>query len=202
MFICSFILFLIRFYRKKKPHSNYWKVWRKKSKILKISRWARSNGRNDLSATFSLCPLGYTLSVQLYFISYFFRQHGANACCTQRHYSSFLYCECAPRARTLCPVQCATCVCDKATEYKTKFTLLFSYRIVFLKRLVAWFFERKINYNSAKLKKLRSEKKLIIEKVMDKETYKVALEILNRFSENSPKPGQEPYPSGESSMSI
>lgn len=63
---------------------------------------------------------------------------------------------------------------------------------------MAWFFERKINRNSVKLKTLRGEKKKIIEKVMDKETYKVALEILNRFAENVPKPPQQdPYPSGK-----
>lgn len=76
-------------------------------------------------------------------------------------------------------------------------------RIFFLKRLVAWFFERKINRNSVKLKTLRGEKKKILEKVMDKETYKVALEILNRFAENVPRPPsqQDPYPSGKNSFS-
>lgn len=47
------------------------------------------------------------------------------------------------------------------------------FRIVLLKRLVAWFFQRKLNRNANQLKTLRTEKKKIIEQVMDKETYKV-----------------------------
>lgn len=63
--------------------------------------------------------------------------------------------------------------------------LIFPMLIFFLKRLVAWYFQRKLNKNSSKLKVLRAEKKKLIEKVMDKETYKVAIEILNRFADKT-----------------
>lgn len=53
--------------------------------------------------------------------------------------------------------------------------------IFLIKRLVAWYFQRKLNKNSRKLTSMRAEKKKIIEKVLDTETYKVAIEILNRF---------------------
>lgn len=62
----------------------------------------------------------------------------------------------------------------------------FPTRIIFLKRLVAWFFQRKINRNSVQLKKLRAEKKKILEQVTQKEVYNVACEILNRFGEGRP----------------
>lgn len=63
---------------------------------------------------------------------------------------------------------------------------------MFLKRLVAWFFQRKINRNANQLKTLRAEKKKIIEQVMDKETYKVACEILNRFGDASTRAQHQP----------
>lgn len=59
-------------------------------------------------------------------------------------------------------------------------------RIIFLKRLVAWFFQRKINRNATQLKKLRAEKKKILEQVTQKEVYNVACEILSRFGEGRP----------------
>lgn len=70
--------------------------------------------------------------------------------------------------------------------------LIFPILIVFLKRLVAWFFQRKINRNANQLKTLRAEKKKIIEQVMDKETYKVACEILNRFGDASTRAQHQP----------
>ena len=56
--------------------------------------------------------------------------------------------------------------------------LILLFRILFLKRLVAWFFQTKLNRNSAKLSNLKAEKKKVIEKVMDKETYKVRVATL------------------------
>ncbi|KFB45638.1 AGAP007983-PA-like protein [Anopheles sinensis] len=44
---------------------------------------------------------------------------------------------------------------------------------------------RKVLRNSNKLKDLRTEKKKILEKVMEKETYKVAVEILDKFGDKS-----------------
>lgn len=49
--------------------------------------------------------------------------------------------------------------------------------IILLKRLFAWYYQQKLNRNSTKLSVLRAEKKKIIEKVMDTETYKVGLSL-------------------------
>lgn len=58
-------------------------------------------------------------------------------------------------------------------------------RIFLIKRLVAWYFERKIGQNSKKLGIMKEQKQKIIEQVKDKETYKVALELLNRFGDKT-----------------
>lgn len=63
--------------------------------------------------------------------------------------------------------------------------LIFPLLIFLIKRLVAWYFERKIGRNSKKLGIMKEEKQKIIEQVKDKETYKVALEILNRFGDKT-----------------
>lgn len=57
--------------------------------------------------------------------------------------------------------------------------------ITLVKKSLAWFFERKVISNTEELKVLRAEKKKILEKVMDKETYKVAVDILNKFGDKS-----------------
>lgn len=57
--------------------------------------------------------------------------------------------------------------------------------ITLIKKGLAWFFERKVIGNTEELKQLRAEKKKILEKVMDKETYKVAVDILNKFGDKS-----------------
>lgn len=57
--------------------------------------------------------------------------------------------------------------------------------ITLIKKGLAWFFERKVFSNTEELKQLRAEKKKILEKVMDKETYKVAVDILNKFGDKS-----------------
>lgn len=57
--------------------------------------------------------------------------------------------------------------------------------ITLIKKSLAWFFERKVISNTEELKQLRAEKKKILEKVMDKETYKVAVDILNKFGDKS-----------------
>ncbi|XP_055544080.1 endoplasmic reticulum junction formation protein lunapark-A [Wyeomyia smithii] len=59
--------------------------------------------------------------------------------------------------------------------------------ITLIKKSLAWFFERKVIINTNELKELRAEKKKILEKVMDKETYKVAVDILNKFGDRSHK---------------
>lgn len=60
---------------------------------------------------------------------------------------------------------------NKTSESKKKLNL-FS-RVICLGRLGSWFFQKRLNKNSSNLTKLREEKKKIIEKVMDSETYKV-----------------------------
>lgn len=50
-----------------------------------------------------------------------------------------------------------------------------------MKNLVAWYFQRKVNSNSEKLAELRTEKRDLLDQVKNKETYKDAIEILQRF---------------------
>lgn len=56
--------------------------------------------------------------------------------------------------------------------------------IFLLKNLVAWYFQRKVNSNSEKLAELRTEKRDLLDQVRNKETYKDAVEILQRFGGN------------------
>lgn len=51
-----------------------------------------------------------------------------------------------------------------------------------MKRIVTFHYSRKITKNEQKLTDLRAEKKQILEDVMDKETYKVARTILEKFA--------------------
>ncbi|TMW54578.1 hypothetical protein DOY81_000372 [Sarcophaga bullata] len=68
--------------------------------------------------------------------------------------------------------------------------LLFPIIIILLRYLFTWYFQRKLNKNSKKLTALRAEKKKILEQVMDKETYKVAVNLLARFAD---KPGKTTF---------
>ncbi|KAH8301350.1 hypothetical protein KR059_000746, partial [Drosophila kikkawai] len=61
--------------------------------------------------------------------------------------------------------------------------LLFPILIILLRRLFTWYFQRKLNKNGDKLAKLKEEKRVLLEQVMDKETYKVALNLLERFGD-------------------
>lgn len=60
--------------------------------------------------------------------------------------------------------------------------LIFPVIVVFVKRLVTWYYRRKLTRNQEKLHDMREEKKKLLEEVMDKETYKVAKEILEKFA--------------------
>lgn len=51
-----------------------------------------------------------------------------------------------------------------------------------MKRLVTWYYRRKLTHNQEKLHDMREEKKKLLENVMDTETYKVAKEILEKFA--------------------
>lgn len=59
--------------------------------------------------------------------------------------------------------------------------ILFPIFIILLRNIVRWYFQRKVNNNVKTLNKMKEEKKVLLEKVMETETYKVAVEILNRF---------------------
>ncbi|XP_016942985.3 endoplasmic reticulum junction formation protein lunapark [Drosophila suzukii] len=61
--------------------------------------------------------------------------------------------------------------------------LLFPIVIIFLRRLFTWYFQRKLNKNGDKLSRLKEDKRKILEQVMDKETYKVAVNLLERFGD-------------------
>jgi hypothetical protein len=54
--------------------------------------------------------------------------------------------------------------------------------LLLLKRILSWYYNRKIRKNQKKLSGLKDEKKKILEEVMDKETYKVAKTILEKFA--------------------
>ncbi|XP_050324994.1 endoplasmic reticulum junction formation protein lunapark-A isoform X2 [Bactrocera neohumeralis] len=69
--------------------------------------------------------------------------------------------------------------------------LLFPFVIILLRRLFTWYFERKLNKNSNKLTALHTEKKKILEQVMDKETYKVAVKLLAKYGDKTN--GQRPF---------
>ncbi|XP_026273757.1 endoplasmic reticulum junction formation protein lunapark-A isoform X1 [Frankliniella occidentalis] len=60
--------------------------------------------------------------------------------------------------------------------------LLFPIVVLLLKRILTFYYSRKITKNEQKLCDLRAEKKKILEDVMDKETYKVAKTILEKFA--------------------
>lgn len=53
--------------------------------------------------------------------------------------------------------------------------------IYLFRRLLSWWYHRKITRDETKLQKLKDEKATILDEVMDKETYKVATKILERF---------------------
>ncbi|PSN52408.1 Protein lunapark-B [Blattella germanica] len=60
--------------------------------------------------------------------------------------------------------------------------LIFPIIVVLLKRLVTWYYRRKLTRSQEKLHDMREEKKKLLDDVMDKETYKVAKEILEKFA--------------------
>lgn len=105
------------------------------------------------------------LSHQLYSISYSFRQHGPNGLYIQHHYLFSRFCKFFANAEYLLFVTFSHTELNFSSSSSSYAILLGYLRIVFLKRLVAWFFQRKINRNAIQLKKLRAEKKKILEQV-------------------------------------
>ncbi|KAK6620048.1 hypothetical protein RUM44_006448 [Polyplax serrata] len=60
--------------------------------------------------------------------------------------------------------------------------------LLIVSRLISWYYGRLINKNQSLLIEMKKEKKRILDEVMDKETYKVAKEILDKYStDNVPK---------------
>ncbi|CAH2056384.1 unnamed protein product, partial [Iphiclides podalirius] len=53
--------------------------------------------------------------------------------------------------------------------------------VFFIRATISWYYNWSLTKNRAKLKKMRDEKKKILEEVMNTETYKVAKEILDRY---------------------
>ncbi|KAB0803863.1 hypothetical protein PPYR_00833 [Photinus pyralis] len=58
--------------------------------------------------------------------------------------------------------------------------------ILLVKQTLTWYYQRKISRKQNKVVNLRNEKKAILEKVMDTETYKVAKSILDKFAPPEP----------------
>ncbi|CAG9803051.1 unnamed protein product [Chironomus riparius] len=69
---------------------------------------------------------------------------------------------------------------EKRVLYSIPIILLPAF-IFFLKNLVAYYFQRKVNSNAEELAELRTEKRELLDHVKTKETYKDAVEILQRF---------------------
>ncbi|KAK8729976.1 hypothetical protein OTU49_008416 [Cherax quadricarinatus] len=65
--------------------------------------------------------------------------------------------------------------------YATPF-IFFIFLIYTLKRLLTWYYRRKISKNEEKLKILHERREKILEQVMETETYKVAKEILELYA--------------------
>jgi len=63
-----------------------------------------------------------------------------------------------------------------------------------LRRVLTWWYHRKIIKNEKKLELLKKEKVKILDEVMEKETYKVAKEILDKFGDKSHLQGPKPLP--------
>lgn len=62
-------------------------------------------------------------------------------------------------------------------------TLVFFYfRALYYYKLDVWYYNRKLVAYKKKLVELRSEKKKILDEVMEKETFKVAKEILEKYA--------------------
>ncbi|KAF7992455.1 hypothetical protein HCN44_001780 [Aphidius gifuensis] len=60
--------------------------------------------------------------------------------------------------------------------------LIFPLLIIITKKMVSWYYKRKISKNHDKLITMEQEKKKILEEVTEKETYKKAKEILLKFA--------------------
>ncbi|KAI8495764.1 hypothetical protein Bbelb_267360 [Branchiostoma belcheri] len=74
--------------------------------------------------------------------------------------------------------------------------LMFPLLIWTVKKLLHWYFVRRITKKESQLEDLREKKKNILEDVMEHETYKAAKEILERFGPSKEEPTPEQTPPG------
>lgn len=70
----------------------------------------------------------------------------------------------------------------KENIFKFMPLLIFPVAIYLTRRLLSWYFKRKLAKNETSLKTLQVTKKKMLDEVMDKEVYKVAKEILEKFA--------------------
>ncbi|XP_041117746.1 endoplasmic reticulum junction formation protein lunapark-A isoform X2 [Polyodon spathula] len=68
---------------------------------------------------------------------------------------------------------------------------VFPILIWFLRKLLIWMFSKRTERNNEKLEELKAQKKKILEEVMEKETYKTAKLILERFDPDSKKKNEQ-----------
>ena len=59
---------------------------------------------------------------------------------------------------------------------------LFSFSFLLIKRILTWWYHRKIRKNEVQLEDLKKKKAKILDEVMETETYKVAKEILEKYA--------------------
>lgn len=83
--------------------------------------------------------------------------------------------------------------------------LLFPFLILLVRRLIRFYFVKRISRCDIQLGDLRAEKKKILEEVKEKESYKKAKEILEKYdpaSVSPPPPPVSPVPTGMSSSTV
>lgn len=88
------------------------------------------------------------------------------------------------------------------TSFFSYFLIPF-FSIFFLKNLVAYYYQKKVNSNAEQLAELRAEKRELLDQVKSKETYKDAVEILQRFGNDKSfmTPPRQPSASPPENMS-
>jgi len=64
--------------------------------------------------------------------------------------------------------------------------LVFPFLIWGLRRFLTWWYHRKVKRDDKKLEMLKAKKTKILDEVMEKETYKVAKQILDKFGQSTP----------------
>ena len=74
--------------------------------------------------------------------------------------------------------------------------LVFPGLIWALRKLLTWWYHRKVRRDDMKLQQLKEKKTKILDEVMEKETYKVAKQILDKFGSNQPSVVRPSVPLG------